>query len=233
MKTSKRILLLLVILLLGTIQLSFSQQLQQGHKQSIKVDYIAVDKTATGVEVTLENVLLGYAEAYNCFFTIEEAWTEGESMNQLSSTLVKRSSTTEIIYGNLQEQLEELRQIIPNFSFVINRNNPRIIHIIDSRLMVQQNYGLEKTLELTKFTGTIDDLIIAMGKQDIPIVLPRIMFNGNMLRSDDAKMKVKVKGNGLQVRDALSNFIDLKSSHKILWSTRTKIGSQETSYFYY
>lgn len=222
--------MVVMILMLASINSTQAQGPTYHNKPGVKVDFAAVTKTPQGVTITLSDMLTGYAEAYKCFFTLEEGWAEGEAMNKLSATLIHRAKTTEIIYKDLQESLEELRQSVPNFSYQINRDNPRIIHIIDSRLLDQQHYGLEKTIDQINIDDTVEALIIEIGKNNIAVAPTHASFASEY---KDLCSKIRVNGQGLAVRDVLSNFINLEKRNAILWIARTKIGLQETSYIHF
>src|SRR5262245_52409137 len=96
-----------------------------------------IQGATTGIQNSEQNsksltyFLFRLGEKYDCFFTIEEAWEEGEPANSLEAKWVQRLPKKQ----NLQQELEQLRQVVPNFTYEIDRTNPRIVHLIDSRLV--------------------------------------------------------------------------------------------------
>ena len=175
-------------------------------------------------EVFLVQYLAELGDAYDCFFTIEEAWKDGEPVNTMESYSAQSPSRSE----NLQKNLEKLRQTVPNFTFEIDKGNPRIVHIMDIRLAQQKGYGLERVVKNIDFKGNVNDLVTAIGKQGIPVSQPVLTdTHEGMVR--DYMTVVNVKGNDLKVRDALSNFIPLEGRSRIIWIARTKLGPGEIS----
>ena len=74
-------------------------------------------------------------------------------------------------------------------------------------------------------------VVTAIGHQGIPVFHLPITFNNETL---DYNTVVQIKGDGIRVRDALSDFIPLEGRRsRILWVARTKIGEAEMSYVRY
>jgi len=92
-------------------------------------------------------------------------------------------------------------------------------------------HPLESAIRSIDFTGKVNDLPSEIGKQGIPLSSPLISFKFEQI---DYGTLVRVKGEDLKVRDALSNFVPLQGRTKrILWIARTKIGQGEVTYVYY
>lgn len=159
------------------------------------------------------------------FFTIEEGWTDGEARNWLDQCTVDKPAQK----GGPREGLERLSRTVPYFTYMVNKANPRIIHIVDSRLKQQRDYGLEYTISSIDFVGTAPRLVNEIRLQGIPV-----SANRNLSTTDpglyDFSTEVRVKGKQQGVRDALSNFIPLEGRGHVLWISRTKLGRGEMSY---
>ena len=177
--------------------------------------------------VPLSELLMKVGETYDRFFTIEEAWKTGESMNSLEARLMRMSSESK----TLEQELEQLRRSVPNLTYELDNRNPRIVHIIDARLAQTQGYGLESIIKNIDFAGSTSELVDSIGKQGIPVLPQRALFTNEF---QDYGTVMHVKGEGLRVRDALSNFIPLdERKGRILWIARTKLGEGEVVYVYY
>ena len=164
---------------------------------------------------------------HNCFFTIEAAWEEGEPINQMEVHDVPRSEEKK----SLGEGLEHLRLTVPYLEYEVNESNPRIIHIIDSRLRYRERYGLESTIKNIDFEGKVDYLVATIGNQGISVSPPKLFFIGE---GSDRSTEVHVKGEGLKVREALTNFVPLKGRDgRFLWIARTKLGKGEVTHIHY
>ena len=160
------------------------------------------------------------AKRYGCFLTIEEVKEEGEARDVVPSE-----------NKNLQQELEYLRLTVPYFSYEIKEGSPQIVHIIDTRLMYREGYGVESVIKSIDFEGPVNDLITAISKKGIPLLFQEPHFIGEFR---DRSTIVHVKGEGLRVRDALTNFIPLEGrGEKVLWIARTKLGKGEVTYIHY
>jgi|GEM_PF-3082407 len=175
-------------------------------------------------ETGLLQYLTRLGDAYDCFFTVEEAWKEGEAKNKIESETLQMPFKR----NGLVPELEQLRQSLPLLIFEIDKENPRIIHIIDSRLMQQKGYGLDSVLKSIDFTGSVNELVTEISKQGVPISTP-MLTDTHEIMFRDFTTTVQVRGAGLKVRDALSNFIQLNGRGRILWIARTKLGQGEAS----
>jgi len=193
---------------------------------ALKVQRGSHAKYALGNQVSplpMLNYLVELGKKYNCFFTIEEAWREDNLMDSISNHLLQRASQN----MSLEQELNRIRQSIPNFSYELDRTNPKIVRIKDSRLAQQKDYALDAVIKTIDFTGKVHDLVNEINRQGIPVSALPITFNNETL---DSVTIVQVKGEELKVRDALSNFIELEGRRsRILWVARTKIGKEEIS----
>src|SRR5688572_260585 len=88
----------------------------------------AQERAAPIVEIKRSKIPLGQflgevGKTYGCFFTVETAWNESEPLNQEEALLVDKPLTK----TNLKQEIERLLQQIPNFTYVVNQNDPQII----------------------------------------------------------------------------------------------------------
>lgn len=170
-------------------------------------------------QISVENYLAELGAKADCYFTIEEASHPGDTMAPISSFALVRLRRP----GGLQSELEALEAKVPHFSFVVDKERPRIIHVIDRRLREQSGYGLEVTLKEIDFEGTVEDLLAEINKQGVPVSSPTSISTEDML-SWDLSTTVQVKGRNLKVRDALSLFLPLDTYGRVLWVARTNAG---------
>jgi len=130
---------------------------------------------------------------------------------------------------NLREELDEISKSVPNFSYRFNKINPRIIHIIDASLLRQSGYALNVRLKRISFTGTVDALMNAIKEQGASVAQESTLVTTEAAVVD-YRTVVTVKGRGLIVRDALSNFVPLdKRSSRIIWIARTNLAPKAIS----
>jgi len=170
--------------------------------------------------IALANALPRLGQACGCFFTIEEAWRSGESTRSIETADVPER----ILHQSPQQAMDLMTAMVPNFTYVLDKVDSRIIHIKDKRLAEIQNYGLDQTIGPFEFQGDLFGLIDAIAKLGVPIT-PTRQFGTHEL-ADNAS-QIRVKGGSMQVRAALSNFIPLEQKRsKVLWIARTGLDNK-------
>lgn len=200
----------------------------------ISLLYAQEVKHNSDVALNQQTRLFDYLEElgskYDCYFTVEMAWNEDDIYNQLKLFYIE----DHYIQNNLQQtkddiqiQLEELRQKIPYFTYTVNANNPKIIHVIDGRLHQQSKYGLNTALTNLKFHGTVHELINTINKQE-HLIVPTTQFTIGETPADE-HTSVRINKSNVPIRDALSNFIKLTDRGRILWIANTKLGQVENT----
>ena len=169
------------------------------------------------------NYLIELGKEYDYFFTIEEAWKDDDSTDSITNHWLPRAAQK----TSLTEELEQVRQAVPNFVYEIDRAHPKIIHVKDGRLAQQQDYALEDVIKTITFNGKLPDLVSEINRQGGRVAAPLITFNNETW---DYSTVVRVKGEGLKVRDVLSDFIPLEGRRsRILWMARTRLGPKQVS----
>lgn len=174
----------------------------------------------------LNGILFGLGRDYDCFFTIEGAWQEGEPTMRLEAALARRVAKK----SGLINELNQLRRSIADFAYEIDGANPRIVHIIDARLRRQKGYAIDALITSLDFAGKVSELPDEIGKQGISIALPTWQSTHEQR---DGSTVVHVKGAALIVRDALSSFVKLDGRGPILWIARTKLEQGAITYVHY
>lgn len=187
-------------------------------------DTISPELTQQG-EMSFLQVLTSLGSDYGVYFTVEQTGERGEPVNFFESKLLKARLQHR---GDLLQELEELHRTLPTLTYEVSKSNSQIIHFIDARLRERHDYALEQTIRSIDFTGMVFDLVDALGKRGIA-VSPRGSFD--ISNPPDLGTQVHVRGEGLRVRDALSNFVPLeRRTSRILWISCTELGEGETSY---
>jgi hypothetical protein len=121
---------------------------------------------------------------------------------------------------------------LKDFSFVKNKRNPRIIHVIDNDLRKLPNYPLDQKMSL-KFSGIAADLSRSIHKR-FPTLVPRT--SGDIHKAfDDNVTKIECDAKDEIVRDILTDCVPRKGYCTILWRAETEIfkGKRETFVQYY
>ncbi len=177
------------------------------------------DKNSSTTQLPLADVLAMVGNDYDCFFTLEDAWKELGTTHvlELESRLIPVPSHKK----SLREELDALRKTVPNLDYQFDRNNRRIVHVIDTSLPQQKTYALNAKLRSIDFKGTVGQLLSAIKKQGIPLSPEVVSVTSEAAVQDDSTLVI-VKGTGLNVRDALSNFMAKRKS-RILWIARTRL----------
>ena len=179
-------------------------------------------------KMLVKDFLVQLGNDHNRYFTIEEGWNEGESMNAMEAHWIETSTE----HAGLEQELAHLRQTVPNFTYEIDRANPQVVHIIDARLEQKKDYALEHVVHNIDFKGTAQDLVIALNKLGIPISPPYTSATNESFSNGG---QVSIRAENLKVRDVLTNSIRTEGrDRRILWIARSKLerGERASIYFY-
>jgi hypothetical protein len=128
---------------------------------------------------------------------------------------------------NIYSELEALAKTVTHFTYTVDSKKPNLIHISDDRLLNKMDYALERNLEHISFKGTLPELVTLIGLQGIPLSREIAFFLGDY-RPRDSETQVEVKGDGIKVKEALTDFIPLKDRGRVLWTARTRPGQLGT-----
>jgi len=110
--------------------------------------------------IDLGNALSRLGKACGCFFTLEEAWRNGESTRSMEAAYVP-----ERILGQSPQQAMDLMAVmVPNFTYAVDKVDSRIIHIKDKRLSGIEHYGLDQTIGPFESQGDVGGLVNAIAK---------------------------------------------------------------------
>jgi hypothetical protein len=183
--------------------------------------------------IALGIALSELSKSCRCFFTIEEGWKDGESVNSMEAALVPER----VLRQSPQQVMDAMRITVPNFAYEPDKLDSRIIHIKDKRLASIKHYALDQVVGPFEFHGELRGLIEAIAKLKVPITA-ETQFGFD--ESADLYSHIDVKGASMQVRAALTNFIpldrkpnpssDFRAFHtnsKILWIARTALDNNE------
>lgn len=108
----------------------------------------------------------------------------------------------------MKPSLDLLVQTVPNFTYRFDPNKPKIIHIIDDRLIHRPGYALDRTVDSIEISGPVHEPVDAIARKGIPLS-PRGPFDTTELMFTDFMSAVQPKRIGLVVRDVLTDFNSL------------------------
>lgn len=121
---------------------------------------------------------------------------------------------------------------LKDFTFAINKQNPRVIHVIDNDLRKLSDYAVDQQMSL-KYSGTTSNLSRSIQKT-FPTLVPRT--SGDIAKNfDDHVTKVEFDVKNETVRDILTNHVPLKRYNPLIWRAETQEhnGKRETIVQYY
>jgi hypothetical protein len=175
---------------------------------------------------TVEHLLLELGKKNDVTFTIEEAILQDGEIGRILNSRI--SAITPAM--TLNEGLLYIAARVPDFTWGIDNNNSKILHIFDRQLLQLKAYSLDRVIDEIHFTGKVCHLVDAIAAKGIAVSAAgpsdSIEIMGMECITD-----VEVKASKLKVRDALSDFVTLEGRGRILWTARTRIdGSDPTTY---
>lgn len=178
--------------------------------------------------ILLERKLKDIGEKYDLYFTLETGLISGDRAQSLEGQEVPTASKT----TGLRNALERLRKSIPNLTYEYDRNNSRIVHIIDARLRKEKGYAMEKMIDSIEFEGFPVNLVNTVARKGINISASGSLSTTEALGVDFGTRLI-VKEKNKRVRDILTNSIPLKGRGRILWIARTELGNGNTTFVRY
>lgn len=179
-----------------------------------------------GDEVQVRKLLADVGTKNGVTFTIEEALLKGGASDRIRSF----RHLTPPEGSSLKAVLDDLSQSVANLTWYVDSNNPKIIHVLDDRLLHHQGYALDRVLDDIDFSGTVIELIDRIASQGISVSSGGPASSDDLL-SMDGVTKVQARGKGLRVRDVLSDFVPLEGRGPILWFSVTHLdGGDQTTY---
>lgn len=206
MKRNRLVITAFFICLAGFLVQSYAQD-----------DGISRDVKRTPLLIYLAKV----GNANDCFFTLEEAELT-DNTKMLSSQWVEQPTKETLQAKAVFANLNDLQVNIPELRYEVDERNPRIIHVLDSRLP-KEKYGLDVQLTNFHFKGTIFNLIEAIKNQGISIST-REYITSNDTMFCDIPSEGEIEVSKITVREALSNFILPEGCSRIIWVAKTQIG---------
>lgn len=176
--------------------------------------------------VSLQDLLTDLGVKNGVTFTVEEAVLKDGLMGTMRNSAHRR-----IPEGSaLNAALDELSQSVAHFTWHADASNPKIIHIIDEHLLRRRGYALDMVIGELDFAGTVNRLVDAIAAKGVPVSSLGGADVGDAMVTD-YKTIVQVKGKGLTVREALTDFVPLDGRGPILWLAQTRIeGPDQTTY---
>jgi hypothetical protein len=178
-----------------------------------------MSKDTSAQTVPLLDYLHKLGDTYDCFFTLEESWLQGEPMNSLASYAVPDDSSK----GKLPQELERLSALVPHLVFRSDPDNPRIIHAVDARLDDLHSYSLVQVIPSIDYTGKGNDVVGELAKRGIRVAPQTGFAIGDPLAMRiDATTTFHMKGERMTVRSALSNCVPLSAYSRVMWIATTE-----------
>ena len=162
--------------------------------------------------------LVEIGEKFDCYFTFEEGWKDGEAANATSSYLIRRP----VVNTNVRQVLAEIAKSVPHVRFEFQQTDHLLVHAIDTRLDAQKEYALSLVVRSIDLVGPPVQLVAELKKQGVPISLQSVFPIGRPLMVDRST-RLNVRASGMTVRKILSDFIPLKGYSRVLWIGTTKL----------
>lgn len=195
----------------------------------IAVCGLSIFGQASDIEkIPLKQFLKETGDKYGYYFTIESALIDGNVPWAIEGRMIDRPRRITGVFASLNY----LQQIIPYLEYRVNPFNRRIIFIYDSRLLKRPNYGLVKKVKDFSFDGKSTELIEELDRRGVPIVA-----FGTISSKEPPFVNLPtpfhIRGANRQVRNLLTDWIDLSKASRVLWIARTRIDSEEKTYVRY
>ena len=183
-------------------------------------------------DTSLHSYLYRAGSKLDCYFTIEEMPREDGLENWIESYRLNWGDDP----ASVEELLDHLAREVKGVHFQRCKDNPAVIHIIDSRLERVNGYVMDQRIDMS-YNGLIKDMADLLEKKTGGAFHARKIFwtggwPGVVL---DRSTKVKLTARNTPVRRLLTDWIPLSHYGRILWlseSDRTADGKLDTDIMY-
>jgi len=171
--------------------------------------------------VTLTDYIYRVGNIEDCYFTLEEAHAAGEPNNLLSSQRIEWNEHA----SSLQQQLDYLSASVKGLRVIQSSDAPCVIHLMDSRLADFKPYPLSAHLQDIVYSGKLSDFLSFLSTKvgDISLIdgggsgwpISSLDYNTPAMRMP--------KTHDVTVREALSNYLPLSDSSRVLWVAQIRL----------
>lgn len=177
--------------------------------------------------ITLRQRLEEIGAKFDRHFTLEIV----VDSERVAASMERESLIQKPLRKTLFQELEQLRQTIPNLDYKFN-DASKVIHVMDKRVATQANYPLDQVIREIGFDGIVFDFVDKMAKHGVP-VSPRGMVDTYEMLATDSSIRVSVQASNRTVRELLTDYLSLEGRGKLLWIAKTYIGKDKTTYIRY
>ncbi len=158
-------------------------------------------------------VLANAGQKLGCFFTIE---TLEDPINDQSCfnglQLIDEQPATRAAL------IAKLHREIPGAAIIVDQNDPRILHLVENRLLGDKRYPMARRISVS-FAGELGELADVIGKAAPGI---KARSGGSLTDAfDDFITNVRLRTCGLDVRQTLTVAVPLKQYGALLWKATT------------
>jgi len=164
----------------------------------------------------------------DCHFTIERIFRPENPGAAIYGAWIM----DDVEIRSLEQLIAKVSKEVKGITFVRNRKNPAVVHVIDQRLKELDDYPLEAKLDVS-YSGMIGDLSDELEKH-LDSIGPR---RGGVMSDafDDHVTRVTVEAKNQQIRSILTDCVPLTHYGPRLWiaETRRVDGKTKTTVQYY
>jgi hypothetical protein len=169
------------------------------------------DEPRQTAKCSVEAAAVRLRDQFGYSFTVERREQKAGPLADLSDP----SITEPTDLTNADDAIKYLRAQLSNVVVEVDAKNPKIIHLIDDKLVKDDNYALAATASL-KYHGTPSGLVEDLGKlTNGRIGTPQMVSIGES--SGDYVTPIIVDADNLSLRSVLSDFIPPQAYHPIFW----------------
>ena len=186
--------------------------------------------------VMLQDYLFKAGDRFNCYFTIESFdENNGGPLFHHQWINAKDWIATDSKIRNINDLKSFLEGRLPNYEVVVDQKTPHILHFIQKKLNLLEDYVLNDHTSLT-YSGFLGPGRIE-GGEGLAVVLGR-RLNGrigyqnvgvlNITLFDDYYTSITVNAKDSIVRNILTDFVPLSKYKRIIWLAKTPMAGTPT-----
>jgi hypothetical protein len=150
----------------------------------------------------------------DCHLTVERVTYDPERPSPFYTTY----NVDEAPLKTVPELIAKLRKTLKGVVVVQDKNNPKIVHLIDNQLLDKPGYPITQKASII-FKGVLADLSAELGKSVQGLGSRTGGFNLDAF--DDHVTEVSVNVKDQPVRQILTEAVPLKNYNRVLWFAET------------
>lgn len=149
---------------------------------------------------------------FDCYFTIEELHLDRKASCAIYGSKIMLCGKGK----TLVDLVMQLKKDLKGVDVHVSTENPAVVHIVDKRLHLLKEYGLNRNVDVV-LTGTPFELLETLKKRTDLIAPPAYGVVGSEMSGFDWATRISVHAKSQAARQILTDYLPLSQYKRLLW----------------